>query len=280
MKNALITGGNSGIGLATAQSLAQAGYDLILLVRSHEKGETAKKQIQRACPKAPVEIVVADLEDLHSVQKAVVEIRAKCTQLNRLINNAGYSPDAIAFNEQGYEKSFVANHLGHFVLTTGLLDLLAQSGEGRIINVSSMALNLGKFARFFEKNNTQMSAFSAYGDGKLANALFAKILSQRLNQQPITVYSLHPGVVSTGFGSNFTGIGKVLVGLARPFMINTEQGAATSIYLATTPLENIKKYNGGFFAKSKPKNVAHRDFTEANAALLWTKSEAAAADML
>jgi len=280
MNTALITGANSGIGLATAQGLAQAGYQLIVLVRSQEKGEATKKWIQRFNPATLVEIVVADLEDLAAVNKAVAHIRATYPHLSRLINNAGYSPDTIQFNQQGYEKSFIANHLGHFVLTVGLLDLLDKSGEGRIINLSSVALNLGKAARFFQKNNTKFGAFAAYADGKLANALFSKALVKKLESQRVTAYSVHPGVVNSGFGSNFTGLGKLLVLAARPFMITAQKGAETTIYLATTALENIQKYNGGFFANSKPKHINHRDFTEANATQLWDKSEAAAANML
>ena len=280
MNTALITGANSGIGLATAQGLAQAGYQLILLVRSQEKGEATKKWVQRFNPAAAVEIVVADLEDLVSVKNAVAHIRATYPHLSRLINNAGYSPDTIKFNKQGYEKSFIANHLGHFLLTVGLLDLLDKSGEGRIINLSSVALNLGKAERFFQKNNTKLNAFAAYADGKLANALFSKALVKQLEGQRVTSYAVHPGVVNSGFGSNFTGLGKLLVLAARPFMITAQKGAETTLYLATTDIENIRKYNGGFFASSKPKSISHRDFTEANAAQLWAKSEAAVAEML
>ena len=271
-KIALITGANSGVGLATAKGLAAAGFDLILLVRSEAKAKATQEVILQRFPDTKITHEIADLEDIDSVKLAVQQIRKRYEKIDRLINNAGYSPDAIAFTKDGYEKSFVANHLGHFALTINLLDLLETSGEGRIINVSSAAHALGKVNRFLIKNDRNLTAFKAYGDGKLANILFTKGLAKRLVGKPVLSFSLHPGVVGTNFGGNFTGFSSLLVKFAKPFMISSEEGAETSIFLATTALENIKRDNGKYFAKSKIKSTSNNDITTDNADWLWQKS--------
>lgn len=271
-KIALITGANSGVGLATAKGLAAAGFDLILLVRSEAKAKATKEAVLQRFPDTKIDHEIADLEDIDSVKLAVKSIRKKYTKIDRIINNAGYSPDEIYFTKDGYEKSFVANHLGHFALTINLLDLLEASGEGRIINVSSTAHALGKVRRFLIKNDKNLTAFKAYGDGKLANILFTKGLAKRLAGKPVLAFSLHPGVVGTNFGGNFTGFSAFLVKLAKPFMISSEEGAETSLFLATTPLENIKRNNGKYFAKSQLKSTSNNDITTDNADWLWEKS--------
>ncbi|MEY4541380.1 MAG: hypothetical protein RLZZ306_3137 [Bacteroidota bacterium] len=271
-KVALITGANSGVGLATAKGLAAAGFDLIILVRSGAKAKATQEAILGRFPDTKIDYEIADLEDFDSVKSAVQKIRKRYTKIDRIINNAGYSADKIAFTKDGYEKSFVANHLGHFALTINLLDLLEASGEGRIINVSSAAHGLGKVSRFLIKNDKNLTAFKAYGDGKLANILFTKGLAKRLSGKPILSFSLHPGLVGTNFGGNFTGFGSLLINLAKPFMISSEEGAETSIFLATTPFENVRRDNGKYFAKCKVKSTSNNDITNENIDWLWEKS--------
>lgn len=272
MKTALITGGNSGIGLATAQALAARGYALILLCRSAEKGRATTAAIQAQTPGASVDLVTASLDDAASVRAAAADVLARHSSLDVLINNAGYSPDTIEFTKEGIERSFYANHLGHFILTRELAPLLLKTPGARVINVSSSALNFGKAARFFAHDPT-MSTFAAYGDGKLANVLFTMGLAAGKLGGPVLTYAVHPGVVNTGFGSNFTGFSKVLVNLFRPLMRTPEKGAATSVFLATAPPIQIDGgRNGGFFADSKPKKQTHADLTEANVNALWERS--------
>jgi retinol dehydrogenase 12 len=268
---ALITGANSGIGLVTAQNLADKGFDLILLVRSQSKMDETKAAILQKTPTAKLDFYLTDLENLTQVKQTAADIKQKYTHLDRIINNAGYAANQIEFNADGLEKSFVGNHLGHFVLNYNLLDLVENAAEGRIINVSSLAHNNGKVSRFFQKNNNSLSKIAAYGDGKLANLLFAQALAKRLKKA--TAYSLHPGVVSTNFGSNFKGFLSFMLKIARPFFISPEQGAQTTIYLTTAKLDELKNYNGGYFAKSRYKKVSKNDINEQSADFLWTESE-------
>jgi retinol dehydrogenase 12 len=129
---------------------------------------------------------------------------------------------------------------------------------------------MGKIASLFDKNNAKMSALQAYGNGKMANILFTIALSKRLKKA--STYSLHPGVIKSNFGSNYTGFFKIMAGLMRPFMLSPEKGAATSIYLATSPLSEIKKYSGMFFDKSKPVSIKSEDISDSNAEMVWEKS--------
>lgn len=272
MQTVLITGANSGIGLATAKALAEQQYQLILLVRSQQKADETKAAILKHTPNAQLDFYLVDLTALGSVKKAAEAIKAKYTSLDRLINNAGYSPVGISFTADGYEKSFVANHLGHFVLTMNLLDLLKKSPESRVINLSSAAHSFGKVNRLFQKNNTKLSDMGAYGDGKLANVLFTKGLAKYEKDSSITAYSVHPGVVKSNFGSDMNGFLKIGFALARPFMISVEKGAETSIYLATTDLQNLRFRNGYYFAKSKPASILNNGVTNESIEWFWQKS--------
>ncbi len=272
MQTVLITGANSGIGLATAKALAAQQCQLILLVRSQQKADETQSAILKHTPNAQLDFYLADLTDFASVKKAAEAIKAKYTSLNRLINNAGYSPVGISFTAAGYEKSFVANHLGHFVLTMNLLDLLKKSPESRVISVSSAAHAMGKVDRLFQKKNTKLSDFGAYGDGKLANVLFTKGLAKYEKDSSITAYSLHPGVVKSNFGSDMGGVLKIGFALFRPFMISVEKGAETSIYLATTDLQNLKFRNGYYFAKSKPASILNNGVTNESVEWFWEQS--------
>jgi NAD(P)-dependent dehydrogenase (short-subunit alcohol dehydrogenase family) len=276
LKTALITGANSGLGLATAHALARKSFDLILLCRDEQKGRQAQAIIQQSIPVARVDVVVADLSDLDSVRGAAAKINQVYSRLDVLINNAGYTPAHIEFTPDGIEKSFYASHIGHFVLTYHLLELLkktaADMGDGRIINLSSALHNAGRKARFFRRIDT-LSTWAAYGDDKLANVLFAKATARRLAGTGITAYSVHPGVVRTNFGSDTTGLSGKLLQLASPFMRSPEKGAQTSVFLASAPMKSIGEgNNGSYFADSRPVPTRNADITDDNADWLWNRT--------
>ncbi len=273
MKNkiALITGANAGIGLETAKALAINSYDLILVVRNHVKAHEMVKNILKVKPNANLEFFIADLSNIDAVKKIATEISAIYNVIDCIICNAGIGPNTVEFHNNGLEESFVTNHLGHFVLVNKLIPQVEAATDGRIINVASSVFKMGKVARMFLKNNDNMNALQAYGDSKLANVLFTKALTTKLKKAK--AFSLHPGVVKSGFGANYTGLFKLLAMVMRPFMISTVKGAQTSIYLATTPISNIEPYNGGYFEKSKPVVIKYAEVSDDNAAWLWTKSE-------
>jgi NAD(P)-dependent dehydrogenase (short-subunit alcohol dehydrogenase family) len=276
IKTALITGANAGIGLATAKALAQRSFDLILLCRNEQKGLDAQAEVRKANPAVRVDLLTVDLADGDSVRQAAEKIKSDYTRLNVLINNAGYTPAAIEFTADGIEKSFYANHIGHFILTYHLLDLLkktaTQTGDARIISLSSGAHAMGRKARFFRRIET-LSSWAAYGDDKLANLLFAKAAARQLAGTGIMSYSVHPGAVRTNFGSDTPGLLGQVFRLAGPFMRTPEVGAQTSVFLASAPLKSIgERNNGVYFADSRPKSPSNRDATDENADWLWERT--------
>ena len=275
MKTALITGANSGLGLATARALAQRSFNLILFCRAEKKGEEAKLAVQQANPAVQVDVVLADLADLDAVRRVAKEITDKYDRLDVLINNAGYTPSKIEFVDN-IEKSFFASHVGHFVLTHHLMDLLqqtaAETNDVRVISLSSAAYLGGDSSRFFRRIE-DLSPLYAYCDDKLANLLFAKELANQTAGTGITAYSVHPGAVRTNFGADTPGfLGKVF-SLAGPLMRSPEKGAQTSVFLAAAPLKAIgERNNGVYFADSAPKTTRNRDITDEKAAALWEKT--------
>lgn len=275
-KLALITGANSGIGLATAKALAHRGFDLILLVRNEKKGRQAQAQLQKANPNAQIDLVMASLDDIDSIKRATDHIKATYTRLNVLINNAGYTPAKLEFTDDNIEKSFYASHLGHFALTWYLADLLretaAESGDVRIITLSSSAHIGGKVSRMFRRIDN-LSPMYAYCDDKLANVLFAKGAANYFEGTGVRSFSVHPGVVKTNFAGDSTGVIKFVFGLALPFMRTPEKGAETSVFLAAAPLKSIgERNNGAYFTDLTPKTPRNRDITEKNVNWLWDKS--------
>ncbi len=273
MKTALITGANAGLGLATAKALARRGFNLILLCRTESTGKPAVEAIQQINPAVSVDLVTADLTDLAAVRRAAEAVRSRHNRIDVLLNNAGYSPSKIEFVND-IEKSFFANHIGHFVLTNALLPLLENHADepARIISLSSAAYMGGRKERFFRRIEN-LSTLFAYCDGKLANLLFAREAAKRFAGQNIRAYSVHPGVVRTNFGGDMPGIGQLVIGLMRPFMRTPEQGAETSIYLASAAPDRIgEANNGAYFADYRPQTTHNRDITDANAAWLWEQS--------
>lgn len=275
-KVALITGANAGLGLATAKELASRQFDLILLCRNQQRGQAAQAEVQRVNPSVTVHLITADLGDKASVQKAAKFITDTYARLDVLVNNAGYTPATIEFTQEGIEKSFYASHIGHFRLTYYLTDLLkmtaVQTSDVRIISLSSAAYALGSKNRFFRRIDN-LSLFSAYGDDKLANLLFARGAARQFAGTGIRAYSVHPGAVRTNFGADTPGFVGKLFKLAGPFMRTPQQGAQTTVFLASAPLKTIGERNtGGYFADSRPKSTFTSDVTDANADWLWQKT--------
>ncbi len=272
-KIALITGANSGIGLATAKSLAHRGFDLILLVRNEKKGTEAQAELKKANPKSRIDLVIASLDDVDSVKRAAEQISSTYNRLDVLINNAGYTPAKLEFNDQNIEKSFYASHVGHFALTWYLADLLkktaAETDDVRLITLSSAAHTWGKVSRMFRCID-DLSPMSAYCDDKLANVLFAKGAANYFKDTGIRSYSVHPGVVKTNFAGDSTGFFKTMLGLATPFMRTPEKGAETSVFLASAPLKSIgERNNGAYFTDLAPKTPRNSDVTDKNVNWLW-----------
>lgn len=266
----LITGANSGIGLVTARELARQGMDILMVCRNAAKGEQARQDVLAASRTKKVDVLPGDLADFASVRRLAGEVRNRYGHLDVLINNAGLMVDQRTTTAQGVETTFATNHLGPFLLTNLLLDLLRKGRAPRVVNVSSEA---HRFARFHPDDLVAPKKYSsivAYGNSKLANILFSNDLARRLAPDGITSNSLHPGVVKTNFGAGGSGIFGLLSGLARPFLLTPEQGAETSIHLAASPEENGR--TGLYYVKKKPKTPSQDARSDYFARELWTLS--------
>jgi retinol dehydrogenase-12 len=269
-KIVVITGANSGIGKAAAEILALKGYTIVTICRNSTAGEKTVAALRKLNTSITAENFTLDLSNLQEVRKTGLLIKQKYPVIDRLVNNAGYYPPSIEYIN-GIEKSFVASHLGHMLLTETLLPSLSQSVEARVINVSSALHSNGKVVRFF-KQVPGYNPSNAYGDDKLANILFTIALSKELPPN-VTTYSLHPGVVNTNFANTVTGAFKVAITLFSPFFITPEKGAATTAYLVDESIEALRPANGKYFYKKKPVSTKNNDVTEANAISLWSKSK-------
>ncbi|OUJ70912.1 hypothetical protein BXP70_23300 [Hymenobacter crusticola] len=271
----LVTGATSGIGEATARTLAQRGAHVILLARNAAKAEATRAAIQQAAGHDRVDVLLADLADLDQVRRVAAEFNARYPRLDILVNNAGLLPGKERkTTPQGYEAGLATNYLGPFLLTALVFDKLQQSPAARIINVSSEGYRLAKpnFADLQQERG--YGPMRVYSNTKLYNILFTQELARRLRAhgiQNVTTNALHPGVVASSFASDSNGWMAAAMLLARPFMISAEQGAATSLFLAADP--SVAQISGGYYVKKKPEAVKHPFSTLANARQLWQHTE-------
>ncbi len=246
-KTAIVTGANSGMGMATARALLDEGATVIMLCRSEKRGKEAYEKLLED-GNGRTYLILADLGDYDSVRNFVKQVKERFDKIDILVNNAGFISLDRQETKEGLERQFGINHVGHFLLTTGLLDMM---GEGsRIVNVASGAHKTGKI--HFDDINLHkgFNVFKAYSQSKLANVLFTRELARRVKDRGITVNCCHPGAVATNIGiDRETGFGKTVTRLLKPFFQTPEQGAATAIFLATD--ESVKDITGEYFYKCK-----------------------------
>ncbi|MBX7265955.1 SDR family NAD(P)-dependent oxidoreductase [Micromonospora sp. Llam7] len=237
-RRAVVTGGGSGIGVETARALAAAGAEVTLAVRKPEQGAKAATDIIGTTGNDRVGVAGLDLDDLTSVAAFVA---AWDGPLHILVNNAGIMASPEMRTAQGWEMQFATNHLGHFALATGLRPALVAARGARIVSVSSSA-HLRSPVVFddihFERRDYE--PWSAYGQSKTANVLFAVEATRRWADDGILVNALHPGSIQTNLQRYVTEEElarlRAQTGPAEPSWKSPEQGAATSVLVATSPL--------------------------------------------
>jgi NAD(P)-dependent dehydrogenase (short-subunit alcohol dehydrogenase family) len=270
-KTVLVTGGTNGIGLVTARELSRLGGKVTIIGRNASKCNRVAVAISEDTG-YPVDFIVADLSTLSDVSQAAVDFKQKHTRLDVLVNNAGALFVQRKMTSDGFERTFALNHLNYFLLTNLLLDLLKASAPARIVNVSSGA-HTGTESMDFDnlQGEKRFAGMGAYSQSKLANLLFTYELARRLKGSGVTVNALHPGYVDTGFAQNNGPLFKVGAKLSgRIFGRTPEEGAATSIYLASSP--EVEEVSGQYFIDCKPaeSSPASHDMTAAER--LWQVS--------
>jgi NAD(P)-dependent dehydrogenase (short-subunit alcohol dehydrogenase family) len=266
----LITGANSGIGLATAKALARMGATILMVSRDPARGATARADITADSGNDQVELFTADLASQAAIRGLSREIHARYTRLNVLINNAGGYMSQRLVSPDGLEMTFAVNHLGYFLLTDLLLDLLEAGAPARIVNVSSGA-HKGAHMDFGDlQSEKSYHAWRAYGQSKLANVLFTNALARRLEGTGVTVNAVHPGVVATNFGKS-GGLMRFGLRVAGRFMLTPEEGADTVVWLASSP--EAEGITGKYFVKRKAVRSSPESRDVAVQDRLWEISE-------
>lgn len=268
-KHALVTGANSGIGLATAYGLAARGAQVILGCRNLHKAEEARELILKSLPKASVEVISVDLANIMNIKSAAEVLKRRFTQLDILINNAGVMSLTRQETRDGFEQTFGVNHLGTFTLTQALLPLIKAAPEGRVITLSS-ALHYRGHMQWDDLHyrSRPYKGWEAYNQSKLANVLMTKALARRLQGSSVSAFALHPGVVATQLGRDYP---DWLMKLAKIFMATPEKGSRCSLFVATEA--GLKALNGAYFEASKEKKPAAEALSEEYQERLWKLSE-------
>lgn len=269
-KICMVTGATGGIGAVTAQALATQGATVVVVGRSKEKSVATVARIKERTGSPTVEFMLADLSVQNEVRQLAEQFRSRYRHLDVLVNNAGAIFRKRQETVDGIEMTFALNHLSYFLLTNLLLNTIKASAPSRIINVSSESQRRAKMNFDDIQGRKKYSAMNAYGQSKLANVLFTYELARRLEGSGVTVNTLHPGFVATNLGENMEGIFGLFVRLLHLFAISSEQGAQTSIYLATSP--EVEDVTGQYFEKQKAVQSSKISYDKAIAKKLWQVS--------
>jgi NAD(P)-dependent dehydrogenase (short-subunit alcohol dehydrogenase family) len=287
-REAIVTGGASGIGVETARSLALAGARVIIATRDAAKGEAVAAALRRETNSEKVEFRSLDLASLQSVRSFVADFLALRRELHLLINNAGIMAAPLAYTDAGLESQFGTNHIGHFCLTIGLLPALKAAGKARVVSLSSLGHRRSEV--YFDDINFRHRPYDpwlAYGQSKTANILFAVGMTQRFAADGVNTNAVHPGGIMTGLQKYVPREEQLKMGwidetgTPNPRMKTTEQGAATSIWAAVAPeLDNVSGQYLEDCAIAKPwsddrpmSGVKSYALDPINAERLWSVSE-------
>ncbi|HYZ57825.1 MAG TPA: SDR family oxidoreductase [Streptosporangiaceae bacterium] len=265
----LVTGGNTGIGLAAARDFAARGARVHVACRSKDKGEAAVARIRADTGNEAVTFLHLDLADLASVRRCAAEFLALGQPLHVLLNNAGVAGQR-GLTRDGFELAFGVNHLGHFALTTALLDCLAASAPARVVTVSSDSHYQATGIDFdaLRRPTRSFAGLPEYAVSKLCNVLFTQELARRAAGLGITSYALHPGVIASDIWRRVPWPVRPLIKMR---MLSVEDGARTSVYCATSP--DLASASGRFYSDCREREPSHVATPELGG-LLWERSEA------
>jgi NAD(P)-dependent dehydrogenase (short-subunit alcohol dehydrogenase family) len=279
---AVVTGANSGLGLVTARELARAGATVIMAVRDRDKGERARRQIREDVPLAELTVEALDLADLRSVRAFALRFAGAHERLDVLINNAGVMAPPRRLTKDGFESQFGSNHLGHFALTGLVLDAMEGRDDARVVTLSSGAHRLGRI-RFGDLQGERFYfRWTAYGQSKLANLLFALELDRRLRAAGSTISSMaaHPGYAATNLQTAAPPLFDRMIGRLGNVVIaqSADMGALPTLYAATLPGLPGGTYAGpdGFAEQRgypRPAGMSGAARDEETARRLWEVSE-------
>lgn len=263
----LVTGASSGIGRTTALELGRRGAQVLLACRSAGPTAAVVDEIAALAGPGRAEHVPLDLDDLESVRACARQVLDRDEPLDVLVNNAGLAGHK-GVTAQGFERTFGVNHLGHFLLTSLLLEHLRDQGKTRVVNVASNA-HYGPKRIDFDAQLRPTRSFGGlkeYQVSKLCNVLFTQELARRLDGTGVTTYAVHPGVVASNIWRK---VPWPIRPIAVRFMTSVEDGALASLHCATEP--GIEHLSGRYFERREPKEPSPVATPEL-AAELWSRS--------
>lgn len=269
----IITGGNGGIGKETAIDLARRGGKIYIACRDLKRAGDAMIDIRKQSHSEDVHFLQLDLASLDSVREFSKKFHQRESKLHILINNAAVMGCPRTLTKDGFELQFGTNHLGHFLLTNLLLDMLKAGAPSRIVVVSALLHKHGEIKRDDLMGEISYGKQAAYGHSKLANNLFSHELARKLKNTGVTSNSLHPGVINTELSRHYfsDGLLKTVVrSIASFFLKNCIEGAQTTICLAVDP--DLEKVSGKYFNDCEEASES-KAMNEELATWLWKKSE-------
>nr|XP_016940611.1 retinol dehydrogenase 12 isoform X2 [Drosophila suzukii] len=275
-KVAIVTGGNTGLGKETVLELAKRGATVYMACRNKEKGERARKEIIKKTGNSNVFSKECDLSSLDSIRKFVEDFKKEQRELHILINNAGVFWEPRGLTKEGFETHLGVNHIGHFLLTNLLIDVLERSAPSRVVVVASKAHERGQIHVEDINSSDDYDEGVAYCQSKLANILFARELAKRLEGTGVTVNAVNPGLAATEIARNMVFFQtKFAQTILRPLlwsmMKSARNGAQTTLYAALDPdLENV---SGQYFSDCQLGSLAPAALDDQMAKWLWAQSE-------
>jgi len=268
---AVVTGASSGLGLWTARQLARHASCLALVCRDAARAEAAARFVKEGAPGAlRIDIWLADLSSAASVRSAAAQIRDAYPAIDLLVNNAGAVFGPRQLSADGIELHLATNYIGHFVLTTMLLERLVDSGQGRIVNLTSALHAWGRLRLHDLAYSRWYHLVPAYAQSKLAVVLFTRELARRARHLPLAVNCIDPGLIRTDI---WRGAGPIQQLFARPLQWiaqEPEEGAQAIAALALDPA--FKGCTGEYFVKTRARRPGRRARDARIAALLWERS--------
>lgn len=288
-KKVIVTGANSGVGFEAARIFADRGAHVVMACRNMDRGRDAKERIEKDDPEGSLELRKLDLASLQSVRDFAEEYCANHEELHVLCNNAGIMATPFQRTEDGFEKQFGVNHLGHFALTGHLMDKLVNTeGETRVVTQSSNLHRKGDIGLEQIIRNSKEEGYDryqAYADSKLANLLFTFELDRRLKREDLSVESIgcHPGFSNTNLQNTEENSNSALRDLAMKIMKKVlaqraERGALPMVYASCSGEVRGGEYIGpgglmdmrGLPEKQEPSEKARQRET---AERLWKTSK-------
>jgi len=269
-KTCLITGATNGIGRVAAMELAMMGAELFLVYRNKARAEETLDEIRNRTGNENLHLLGAELGSQKQIRAAAARFLATGKPLHVLINNAGLGNTKRLMTEDGFEMVLAVNHLAYFLLTMLLLDRIKQSSPARIVNVASEAHRFGTINFDDLGGERHFRTFGAYSQSKLANILFSYELARWLVGTGVTVNCLHPGGIGSGLWTNNGPLAQFIMKAGRFFLKTPEQGARTTIYLASSP--DVEGITGKYYSDCREKTSSRDSYDLNIARRLWNVS--------